>query len=74
MKQTTAVLEMMRANPQGITALDALKELGVARLAARINDLRDMGHWIETRMVEVPTRGGKARVAKHRITGSGGDL
>lgn len=39
---------------------------GVQRLAARMWDLRQMGHQIEKRMVEVPTRDGRrARVAEY---------
>lgn len=39
---------------------------GVQRLAARMWDLRQLGHQIEKRMVEVPTRDGRrARVAEY---------
>lgn len=39
---------------------------GVQRLAARMYDLKRLGHQIEKRMVEVPTRTGKtARVAEY---------
>lgn len=39
---------------------------GVQRLAARMYDLRQLGHQIGKRMVEVPTRAGKtARVAEY---------
>ena len=42
---------------------------GIQRLAARCYDLRQMGHQIEKRMVEVPTRDGRrARVAEYRMT------
>jgi len=42
---------------------------GVQRLAARMYDLRQMGHQIERRMVEVPTRDGRvARVAEYRLS------
>ena len=41
---------------------------GVQRLAARIFDLRQMGHQIEKTMIQVPTRdGGTARVAEYRL-------
>lgn len=44
---------------------------GIQRLAARIFDLRQLGHQIEKRMVEVPTRnGGKTRVAEYWLSGS----
>ena len=49
-----------------ITAHRALYGYGCARLAARMHDLRKMGHQIEKRMVEVPTRDGRrARVAEY---------
>ena len=41
---------------------------GVQRLAARMYDLKRLGHQIEKRMVEVPTRDGRrARVAEYRM-------
>ena len=41
---------------------------GVQRLAARMYDLKRLGHQIERRMVEVPTRDGRvARVAEYRL-------
>ena len=49
-----------------ITAHRALYGYSVARLAARIHDLKQLGYQIEKRMVEVPTRAGKtARVAEY---------
>lgn len=52
-----------------ITAHRALYGYGVSRLAARCYDLRQLGHQIEKRMVEVPTRDGRrARVAEYRLT------
>jgi hypothetical protein len=41
------------------TSHDALMNLGVARLASRINDLRNDGHPIKTKWVEVTARNGK---------------
>ena len=53
-----------------LTAHKALYGYGCQRLAARMWDLRQMGHQIEKRMVEVPTRDGrKARVAEYTLTG-----
>ena len=53
-----------------ITAHRALYGYGVARCAARIHDLKQLGYQIERRMVEVPTRDGrKARVAEYTLTG-----
>lgn len=49
-----------------LTAHKALYGYGCQRLAARMWDLRQVGHQIEKRMVEVPTRGGRrARVAEY---------
>lgn len=51
-----------------ITALDALADLGVMRLASRISDLRRMGYKIERRMVERSNRWGETvRVAEYRM-------
>lgn len=41
---------------------------GVQRLAARMYDLKRLGHQIEKRMVEVPTRDGRrAKVAEYSL-------
>ncbi len=51
-----------------LTAHKALYGYSCSRLAARIFDLREMGHQIERKMVEVPTRDGRtARVAEYRL-------
>lgn len=52
--QNETILQYMKR--KSITQADALA-LGCYRLAARINDLRNMGHDIETRMEPHP--GGK---------------
>ena len=49
MSQTNDILAYMRKKP--ITPLDALKKFGCLRLAARINDLRDAGHFVKTDIV-----------------------
>jgi hypothetical protein len=69
MKQTQneMVLDMLRANRGGITAMDALADIGVMRLAGRINDLKDMGHDIESTTVRVRGRYGWAHVARYRL-------
>jgi hypothetical protein len=52
-----------------LTAHKALYGYSCLRLAARIHDLRQLGHQIERRMVEVPTRDGRrARVAEYRLS------
>lgn len=66
--QTDRVLERLKKAP--LTQLEALTELGVMRLGARILELREAGHPIETETVEVATRisGETARVARYRLT------
>lgn len=52
-----------------LTAHKALYGYSCLRLAARIHDLKQMGHQIERRMVEVPTRDGRVtRVAEYRLS------
>ena len=52
-----------------LTAHKALYGYGCQRLAARMWDLRQVGHQIEKRMVEVATRDGRrARVAEYFLT------
>lgn len=46
-----------------ITPMDALSELKCFRLAARVNQLRDKGHKIQTEIV----RSGDKRYAKYRL-------
>lgn len=43
----------------GITQLEALRDLGVMRLASRISDLRRMGYDIESDIVPVKNRYGE---------------
>lgn len=51
-----------------ITSLDAVRDLGCHRLAARIADLRKAGYEIESRMVSVEDRyGEKCRVSEYKI-------
>lgn len=42
-RQTRQVLVMLRTFPDGLTGIDALREAGVYRLAARIAELRGIG-------------------------------
>ncbi len=51
-----------------LTAHKALYGYSCLRLAARMWDLRQLGHQIEKTMIQVPTRdGGTARVAEYRL-------
>ena len=63
--QCEKILEHLR---EGLPITQRKAELGygVWRLAARIHNLRQMGHQIGRRMVEVPTRDGRrAKVAEY---------
>jgi hypothetical protein len=67
MTQTEQVHQYLREYGK-ITALEALRELGVLRLAARIDDLKKQGVGIASNMIEVRGRNGrKARVAEYRL-------
>lgn len=51
-----------------ITAFEAMTELGIMRLASRINDLRKAGHLINSRMRDVTNRWGETcRVAEYSL-------
>lgn len=60
---------------QRLTQFEALTELGIMRLASRITDLRQAGHDIERKMVEVTNRWGEScHVAAYTLknkTGTG---
>ena len=65
--QTQAVL-MYIQEKGSITTLDAFVELGVLRLASRINDLKRSGWKFETTTEKVTTRyGGKTRITRYRL-------
>lgn len=57
--QAQRVLEYMREYG-GITQLDALKELGVMRLASRVSELKKRGYNIIGERVEVKNRYGES--------------
>jgi len=57
MSQNNQILQMLRKRTKkGVTAIDAIQQIGCLRLAARINDLRAMGHNIETIMIKNGSR------------------
>lgn len=56
--QTQRVLDYMDTFG-GITQLDALKDLGVMRLASRISDLKKQGYPIESKVEVVKNRFGE---------------
>lgn len=57
-------------NHGSITQLEALKDLGVFRLASRISELRRKGYKIESQMVKVDNRFGETcRVKRYFLKG-----
>jgi hypothetical protein len=69
--QTEEVLALLRERPDGVTAMEALEEVGTSRLAARIADLKAAGYAITSELVQVNARNGrKARVARYRLVTS----
>lgn len=56
--QCDQVLEYIKSNGS-ITPLEAVRDLGILRLAARVSDLRDRGVRIEREMVSVVNRHGQ---------------
>ena len=65
--QAERVLDYM-AKHGSVTQFEALKELGVMRLASRISDLRKHGHDITSEMVKVENRYGETcRVKRYSI-------
>ena len=65
MTQTETIHEMLKVGT--VTPMDALRECGCFRLAARINDLRNRGFVINTDSV---TQNGKT-FASYRLIGRG---
>jgi hypothetical protein len=67
MTQTECVYEYMKEHGS-ITQLDALRDLGVMRLASRISDLRKKGIKIESAQEAVKTRyGGTTYIKRYRL-------
>ncbi len=55
-----------------ITQFEALRDLGVMRLASRISDMRSKGYPIASRVVEVENRfGEKCRIKKYFLLEEG---
>jgi hypothetical protein len=68
-KQTERVLSYME-EVGSITQLDALRDLGVMRLASRIADLKRMGYPIEAKTESVKTRYGKTNIKRYSLRGN----
>lgn len=63
--QAKRVLEYIRETGS-ITQLEALRELGVMRLASRITDLKRQGYAIVRDTVPIKTRYGNTYIARYR--------
>lgn len=69
MKQTERVLEYLRKN-YAITAKQAMDELGIYRLGARMWDLKQQGYPVQSCFVIVKNRfGEECRVKAYNIKG-----
>jgi hypothetical protein len=67
MTQCERILSILEAG-ESITALDALREIGCFRLAARINDLKKLGHDIYSVPYTYTNRWGEQKtIASYRL-------
>lgn len=67
MTQTDRVLDYLKQFGS-ITALEALRDLGIMHLSSRITELRQRGCPVERDMIEVKNRfGEKTRVARYKV-------
>lgn len=62
--QTEQVLLLLSESSRGITALDALREIGCMRLAARIHEIKRTGYHV-TRKIEATPNG--RLIARYQI-------
>jgi hypothetical protein len=65
--QEARILSWLITETGGLTQLQALQHLAVARLAAMVYRLKGRGHSIRTELIEVPTRYGPAKVACYHL-------
>jgi hypothetical protein len=65
--QTEWMLNELRRGRR-MTSLDALREGGISRAAARVIELRDLGYRVETTLIKVQKGNGEtARVAEYYL-------
>lgn len=62
--QCQALVVFLKEHPEGITSLEALLQLGIGRLAARVFELRAEGHRITDELIKLEN--GK-HVARYRL-------
>lgn len=66
--QQMRIVSYCREN-KGITSLEAVRELGIIRLASRINDLKRAGYKVSADWEKVPNRfGDETRVKRYYVT------
>lgn len=67
--QNTDLLNWLEKHDEGITRLEAMRDLGIMNLWARIAELEQRGVCIFHSPVEVPARNGKtARVVRYTLS------
>lgn len=67
MTQTDRVLDYLQRFGS-ITALEALRDLGIMHLSSRITELRQKGYSVDREMIEVKNRWGeKTFVARYKM-------
>ena len=72
-KQVQRLLNYMMSH-RSVTQLEALRELGIMRLASRISEIRKLGYPVIKTMVQVTNQyGEKCKVAEYRIVEVGDD-
>ena len=65
--QIQKIVNFCKAHNNQITARDAYK-LGIMRLASRISDMKRLGYWVHSELVEVENAdGSNSRVARYTI-------
>jgi len=68
--QADRVLALLKSG-QSVNQFDAIDALGILRLASRINELRERGYVIDTKMVDVHNRfRERCRVASYSLAQS----
>ena len=67
MTQNEILLNYLQEHEEGITAREALLELGIGRLASRICDLKREKYPISSTSEKVTTRYGSTYVARYRL-------
>lgn len=69
MSQTARLLSYLEQHPEGITRLEAARDLGIMNLWCRVSEIERLGYIFERQDgVEVPDRFGKTcRVTRYKL-------